>query len=250
MNAAASSAKPTIVLLHGVGLDKSVWKPVQELLDFDSVALDLPGHGQQPPLTSTATLSELGDDVVARLPEDPVHLVGFSLGALIASNIAIRFPDKITSLTCVNAVCDRTPEESAQVAIRLQAARDDFANSMSIALERWFPEDTPKNHALRAETDKVLMANDISSYLYAYEVFATGDRELVADLATITAPTLAITGENDPGSTPDMSYRIAKYIPNTQVEIVPEARHMMPVTHPDVLAQQLNNHVQQAERIA
>ena len=97
MNAAASSAKSTIVLLHGVGLDKSVWKPVQELLVFDSVALDLPGHGQQPPLTSTATLSELGDDVVARLPEGPVHLVGFSLGALIASNIAIRFPDKITS---------------------------------------------------------------------------------------------------------------------------------------------------------
>ena len=250
MNAAASSAKPNIVLLHGVGLDKSVWKPVQELLAFDSVALDLPGHGQQPPLTSTATLSELGDDVVARLPEDPVHLVGFSLGALIASNIAIRFPEKITSLTCVNAVCDRTPEESAQVAIRLQAARDDFANSMSIALERWFPEDTPQNRALREETDKVLMANDVTSYLYAYEVFATGDRELVADLATITAPTLAITGENDPGSTPDMSYRIAKYIPNTQVEIVPEARHMMPVTHPDVLAQQLNNHVQQAERIA
>ena len=176
MNAAASSAKPTIVLLHGVGLDKSVWKPVQELLDFDSVALDLPGHGQQPPLTSTATLSELGDDVVARLPENPVHLVGFSLGALIASNIAIRFPDKITSLTCVNAVCDRTPEESAQVATRLQAARDDFANSMSIALERWFPEDTPQNRALREETDKVLMANDVTSYLYAYEVFATGDR--------------------------------------------------------------------------
>ena len=94
------------------------------------------------------------------------------------------------------------------------------------------------------------MANDVTSYLYAYEVFATGDRELVVDLATITAPTLAITGENDPGSTPDMSYRIAKYIPNTRVEIVPEARHMMPVTHPDVLAQQLNNHVQQAERIA
>src|SRR5699024_12182446 len=68
-------------------------------------------------------------------------LVGFSLGALIASKIAIRCPEKITSLTCVNAVCDRTPEESAQVAIRLQAARNDFANSMSIALEHWFPED-------------------------------------------------------------------------------------------------------------
>lgn len=151
-------------------------KPVQELLDFDSVALDFPGHGQQSPLTSTATLSELGDDVVARLPEGPVHLVGFALGSLIASNTAIRSPERITSLTYVSAVYDHTPEESAQVAIRLQAARDDFANSMSIALERWFPEDTRQNLALRAEAGKVLMANDEPSYLYAYEVFATGDR--------------------------------------------------------------------------
>lgn len=249
MNTAAS-AKPKIVLLHGVGLDMSVWEQVQNLLDYESVALDLPGHGQQPPLTTTSTLTALGDDVVARMPEGPVHLVGFSLGALIASDIAIRFPERVSSLTCVNAVCDRTTEESAQVAVRLQAARDDFSNSMSIALERWFPEDTPQNSKLREETSSVLMANDIQSYLYAYEVFATGDKELVAKLPRITAPTLAITGENDTGSTPDMSYRIKKYVPNTTVEIVSGARHMLPVTHSEVLAANLNKHIQQAERNA
>ena len=249
MNTAAS-AKPKVVLLHGVGLDKSVWAQVQEFLDYETVALDLPGHGQQPPLTTTSTLTGFGDDVVARIPEGPVHLVGFSLGALIASDIAIRFPERVTSLTCVNAVCDRTADESAQVAVRLQAARDDFANSMSIALERWFPEDTPKKLKLREETSSVLLANDVSSYLFAYEVFATGDKELVANLSRITAPTLAITGQNDPGSTPDMSYRIKKYVPNTTVEIVPGARHMLPVTHAEILAANLNQHIQQAERNA
>ena len=249
MNTAAS-AKPKVVLLHGVGLDKSMWAQVQDSLDYESVALDLPGHGQQPPLTTTSTLTGFGDDVVARIPEGPVHLVGFSLGALIASNIAIRFPERVTSLTCVNAVCDRTAEESVQVAVRLHAARDDFANSMSIALERWFPDDTPENQMLREKTSNVLMANDVSSYLFAYEVFATGDKELVANLPGITAPTLAITGENDPGSTPDMSYRIKKYVPNTTVEIVPGARHMLPVTHAEILAANLNQHIQQAERNA
>lgn len=246
----ATPAKPKVVLLHGVGLDKSVWEQVQDLLNFESVALDLPGHGQQPPLTTTSTLTGFGDDVVARIPEGRVHLVGFSLGALIASDIAVRFPERVTSLTCVNAVCDRTAEESAQVATRLQAARDNFANSMSIALERWFPEDTAENLKLREETKSVLMANDVQSYLYAYEVFATGDKELVANLPRITAPTLAITGENDPGSTPDMSYRIKKHVPNTTVEIIPRARHMLPVTHAEILATNLNQHIQQAERNA
>ena len=40
-----------VALLHGVGLDATMWAPVQDALGRESIAIDLPGHGQQPPLT-------------------------------------------------------------------------------------------------------------------------------------------------------------------------------------------------------
>ena len=87
----------------------------------------------------------------------------------------------------------------------------------------------------------MLLANDPDSYLHAYAVFATGDRDIAARLPEISVPTLAITGEFDPGSTPEMSRRLARRIPDAEVVIVPDARHMLPVTHPDDLADRLEN---------
>lgn len=246
-----------VVLLHGVGLDRTVWSRVEALLPGTTSAIDLPGHGRQPRLTEPTDLAEMAADVVERMPAGPVHLVGFSLGSLIAQQIAIEAPERVRTLACVSSVCARTDDESAAVRGRLEGAGTDFRGSMERALERWFPADERAEdgvedgaeaagsseggvtEALREETRPVLLANHPVSYRHAYAVFAAGDRELASRLGEITAPTLAITGELDPGSTPDMSRRIGERIPDARVVIVPGARHMLPVTHPEVLADHL-----------
>lgn len=244
-----------IVLLHGVGLDASIWNAVMSTLtdsegaDIGSVtALDLPGHGGQPPLTSPTSLVELAADVVERLPGnpgEPVHLVGFSLGSLIAQYMAVHYPARVASLTCVSSVCARTDEETAAVLQRLDTAAVDFPQSAQKALERWFPDEpgTPDAPALRTRTRQILLANDVSSYLHAYRVFAEGDKELEPELHRIGIPVLAVTGEFDPGSTPEMSRRIAERIPGTPVHIISGARHMIPDTHPNRLAALIRQNV-------
>jgi pimeloyl-ACP methyl ester carboxylesterase len=232
-----------VVLLHGVGLDHTVWSRVEALLPGTTSALDLPGHGQRPRLSEPTGLAAMAADVLERMPTGPVHLVGFSLGSLIAQQIAIEAPERVRTLACVSSVCARTEAESSAVHGRLEGAGADFRGSMERALERWFPIEADDRsgvaEALRAETRPVLLANDPISYRHAYAVFATGDRELAPRLGEITAPTLAITGELDPGSTPEMSRRIADRILDTRVVIVPGARHMLPVTHPEALASHL-----------
>lgn len=228
-----------VVLLHGVGLDRTVWSRVEALLPRTASAIDLPGHGAQPPLTGPTDLAAMASDVLARMPAGQVHLVGFSLGSLVAQQIAIEEPTRVRSLTCVSSVCARTQEESAAVQGRLEGAESDFRGSMERALDRWFPEDEGDSETLRDETRPVLLANDPDSYRHAYAVFAAGDRELESKLNAISSPTLAITGELDPGSTPEMSERIANRIPDTRVAIVSGARHMLPVTHPEVLTDHL-----------
>ena len=101
-----STERPQVVLLHGVGLDHTMWQSLREHLPHETVALDLPGHGGQPPLRTEQDLASLAADVLARLDtRAPVHLVGFSLGALIAQHLARFAPQRVRTLTAVNSVC-------------------------------------------------------------------------------------------------------------------------------------------------
>lgn len=240
-----------VVLLHGVGLNRSMWDSVRGRLERDgwggTSALDLPGHGDEPPLTAPATLAQLADDVLRRLPAEPVHLVGFSLGALIAQQLASTQPERVRSLVCVNAVCERTAEETAAVAARLATARERFVTSIDASIARWYPATAPVSDDVREHTRAMLQANDLESYLFAYEVFATGDRQVASLLPHISAPTLAITGELDPGSTPAMTERLAQLIPNSQAVIVADARHMLPVEREDAFVEQLELHLRSTE---
>lgn len=233
-----------VVFLHGVGLDHTVWDKVGPSFGDRAVALDLPGHGAQPPLTHEVSLADLAGDVLRRMPKGPVHLVGFSLGALIAQYIAAHHPDRVLTLACVSAVCERTQEEADAVRQRFELARTDFHESMRRAVDRWFPTNGPAAETERVATREVLLANDVESYLYAYRVFATGDREVAAALPKIAAPTLAITGELDPGSTPQMSYRLQRLIPRCAVRVLPGVRHMLPVEAPDQLTESLTTLIQ------
>ncbi|WP_345471140.1 alpha/beta hydrolase [Glutamicibacter ectropisis] len=238
-----STKQPPVLLLHGVGLDQSMWGPLREHLGRESVALDLPGHGARPPLRSAQSLASMAADVLERInTREPVHLVGFSLGALIAQYLARFAPERVLTLSAVNSVCQRTVEEAAAVEERLATAGTNFAQGVDRAIERWFPASASAvDPQLIEDTRQIMAGNDLESYLHAYAVFARGDREIAGELAAITQPTLAITGELDPGSTPEMSRRLAAAIPNSRLRIVPSARHMLPVENPLALATELNS---------
>ncbi|GAA1751144.1 alpha/beta fold hydrolase [Kocuria aegyptia] len=240
-----------IVLLHGVGLDHSMWEPLRadlaRLTDRPVVALDLPGHGAQPPLTGPATLTELAEDVATRLP-GRAHLVGFSLGALIAQHLARYRPELVATLTSVSSVCRRTPEEAASVAARLESARTDFPGSVEASIHRWYPADSGVEPGAVAGTRTTLLANSVESYLHAYEVFATADAEIGSELGSIGVPSLAVTGELDPGSTPEMTERLAAATPGAQAVVVPGARHMLPVERPGELARIIHHFVEESSR--
>lgn len=232
-------AAPTIVLLHGVGLDHHMWAPMIDRLGdrMTVVTPDLPGHGVNPPAPQGITLRDLADGIAPHIPTG-AHLVGFSLGALVAQHIARFRPELIASMTSVSSVCKRTPAEREAVLGRLHVAERDFDASATASLHRWY-DGTEVPAEVVDETERVLRATDHDSFLNCYRVFATGDAAIGPELEHIDVPSFAITGELDPGSTPEMTRRLAQSIPGCREAVVADARHMLPVQRPDELANHL-----------
>ncbi len=233
------TSRGTVVLLHGVGLDHTLWAPVRAALEaegFRVVTPDLPGHGDAAPVAEGATLADLAGRVAEDVPAGS-HLVGFSLGALVAQHLARFRTDLVASLVSVSSVCRRTAAERDAVLARLATAEADFPASVAASLQRWFPGESDTD--LLRRTEKTLLANDVESYLRCYRVFATADAELSEELPRITVPALAVTGDLDPGSTPEMTRRLADAVPGSRAVVVPGARHLWPAQHPDVLVSHL-----------
>ena len=230
-----------VVLLHGVGLDHTMWDRVAPGLAGDGHTVHVPdllGHGTAPDAPAGTTLSDLAAPVADRLAGigRPVHLVGFSLGALVATRVALDHPDRVATVTLVSGVVGRTEAERAAVAGRLETARSDPAATVDAAVARWFsPGWAAEEPGLVARVRAVLAGNRRASYLACYAVFARADAELWPELPRMVPPVTAVTGADDPGSTPAMSEALAARVPDGRAVIVPGARHLLPLERPDAV---------------
>ncbi|MDQ0799545.1 alpha/beta fold hydrolase [Arthrobacter sp. SLBN-112] len=244
-------SRARIALIHGVGLDGSMWGPLREFLEpeFDIQIIELLGHGSRGQAAPEGvTLAGLADDVAERL-QPRTHVVGFSLGALVAQHLARFRPDLVASLVSVGSVCDRTAEEHTAVMTRLASAEFDFPATVEASILRWYPEGSPVPAEIVQATRDVLLRNDPRSFLACYRVFATADAEIAPELPRISVPAHAVTGELDPGSTPEMSARLAAAIPGCTYSVISGARHMMPVERPQELANELTAFIKEHSHV-
>lgn len=227
---------PPLVLIHGVGLDHTMWDSLRESLDRPVITYDLLGHGDAPPLPRGSDLSTLCDQLT-QFVQAPVDLVGFSLGALIAQSFTLAHPWLVRRLVLVSGVFNRAAAERAAIVERVEDVRDGgYLANVAHAMDRWFSADFSAAHP--HQHDAVLhrlLANDVDSYANAYEIFATADADLARRVQTIACPTLVITGECDARSTPAMAQALAAAVMDGRVEIIPGARHLTPLEAPVLL---------------
>jgi len=92
-----------LVLLHGWGLHSIVWDHLMPslLASFQVTVIDLPGMGQSPLPNKDYDLAFVTEQVLAVMPKK-AHLVGWSLGGLVALNIAYQAPERVLSVAAFN----------------------------------------------------------------------------------------------------------------------------------------------------
>jgi pimeloyl-ACP methyl ester carboxylesterase len=239
---------PTVplVLIHGVSDTHRAWDPVvDELGDATVIRYDLRGHGEAPKRPLVSGIDDFVDDLLALLDTKAVataHVVGFSLGGLIAQRLAIREGTRVATLTVIGSVAGRTETEATAARERLHAI--ETLGPVGVAeqsIRRWFTADYLTAHPDAADQVIARMAAlDPVAYTAAYRVLATTD--LADDLHLIAAPTLAITGELDVGSPPHMSELIAERT-GGQVVIVPGVKHNILQEQATRIAKEILTHV-------
>ncbi len=234
-----------VLLVHGVGANLRSWDPIAgRLARRHRVArLDLRGHGQSSRI-ETCTLDDFIDDVLLvqdALGMERAHLVGFSLGGMIAQAFVLAHPERVDRLALISAVAGRTAEERASLRARARKVREEgIASVVGAAEDRWFTEEFRRDHPeVVARRIAELKANDQRSYAAAYTVFAESD--VGSRLAGIRHRTLVVTGEHDVGSNTRMARFMHESIPGSTLRILPHLKHSVLIEAPQVIANLLED---------
>jgi (E)-2-((N-methylformamido)methylene)succinate hydrolase len=232
---------PPVMLIHGVGANLSSWEDIVPALaeHFTVVRFDLRGHGRSGHIGGRCTLDDFVQDVVDVLTVCGItnaHIVGFSLGGLIAQCLAITHPEMVDRLVLLSAVAGRTPDEQARMRERVAVLREQGIEAISgPSQHRWFtPAFVARHPDLVRKRMEELHKNHRPSYLAAYTAFATSD--LGDRLHMITHPTLIATGEHDAGSNPRMARFMHEQIRGARLHILRGLRHSVLVEAPEQVA--------------
>ena len=137
--------KSPIVFIHGVGLNKEIWEPqINFFKNYNTLAYDLLGHGKTPLNKSELSFEDFSEQLLNLIDElnfDKIHLVGFSLGALIARHFSFKHNDRLKSLLIHASIYKRTEEQKRVIKNRFEVAKTEKPASKHAALRRWLSED-------------------------------------------------------------------------------------------------------------
>jgi proline-specific peptidase len=242
-----------LILIHGVGLDHAMWgQQVNELSKhYRVIVYDMLGHGGSSHPPGPYSLSQFVEQLAMLMSElniDNSHIVGFSMGGMVAQAFALTHKEKMKTLTIMNAVANRTEVQREAILSRVEEVEKIGPQAtIDPAIQRWFnPNFLNTQDKIINLIRKRLQTNNPASYLASYTLFATADQELWHLLDQIDVPTLIITGEHDIGSSPAMAKQMHEKIPESKLLIVPNMRHMLPVERADIVNETIHSFIEKS----
>ena len=241
-----AGAGPPLVLIHGVGLDHTMWDPVVEVLAQQHQVLryDLLGHGSSDDPPGPRRLNDFVVQLLDVLDFHQIEIsdvVGLSLGGLVALMTAARHPNRVRRAVLVSTVFGRSESQLTGVRQRLELAENEGLEPVAdLAIKRWFTPQWRASHPTETESVRQrLLTTDHVGYLKAYRLFTEADDLASASALDVEAPTLILAGERDSGSTPEMAVALADAIPGGEARIMPGVHHLAPIEEPDLFSNAL-----------
>ncbi len=229
----AGSGEP-LLLLHGLGSCSDDWLLQTPVFaqQFRVMAPNLRGHKPSSPVRGPLTIYTLAADLAQLLDalEIPgAHVVGLSLGGMVAQVLAIDFPAKVNKLVLVNTCAHLWPttlREAYTLARRAVVSKLlPVSATAKIVAQDLFPK--PDQASIRQAVLERIGANDETSYRYLVDAIRRFDTRRQLD--RIRQPTLLITGDRDAVTPRGCQQQLVRGIPKIQWKIVRDSGHATPV---------------------
>ncbi len=224
---------PAILFLNSVGTALGMWDAQAMALadDFTVIRFDWPGHGgSAAPNGTPAVIATLVEDALAVLDAagaEAAHVVGLSLGGLVAQALALDAPTRVLSLTlCATSAGFGPPDMWAGRAATVRS--EGMEPMVTASRPRWFTPDFPERQPVEAERlFAMLRAVKPEGYALCCEILR--DTDLRSRLAGLTLPVRMIAGAQDMATPPARLEEIRDLIGRGDLTVLDGAAHILNV---------------------
>lgn len=230
-----ASGDAPIVLIHGLLVNSLVWEPIRPFLDHRRVLVpDLRGHGRSHPDTPN-TLSHNVDDIAALIRSRklrPATIVGSSIGGIIATELAHRYPDVVDSVITIGSFGHLTvidPAFAEAMTALVSGLRSEVDSTAAAAVPTWFGPLTSSpafDWAL-----EMTQSADRSVVELAESVLGWDPRPYLADIAR---PLHYVRGAHD--AIPPTVDELTALTPGARTTVLDHAGHMPHVEMPALVS--------------
>jgi 3-oxoadipate enol-lactonase len=234
-----------LILIMGIGYDATLWHLYQVPAlssHFQLIVFDNRDVGRSSKATLPYTVADMADDVAGLMDGlgiQRAHLLGISLGGMIAQEFALLHPDRLDRLILTGSGAATSRAKFDPILIwnfvkQLDPDGSTFAAQQFLWL---FSTGFVRNHAAVEQTLALLASNPnpVSPEAYARQAQAYLQHDALDRLHTVMAPTLVINGAEDRLTPPWIARELADAIPGAEFRLIegPGASHVLPLERPD-----------------
>lgn len=249
----ASGERPILVVGPSLGTSVSaLWQPALDHLagDFTVIGWDLPGHGASDPSAAPFTIGQLADAVDAltaaqtaaagTADDERIYYAGVSIGGAVSLELARRAQSRFSAFAVICSAAKIGQPEAWTERAELVAAAG-TPTMVEGSAQRWFAPGFIDNNP-EVATALLDSLQHADRHSYAHACYALSQFDLREEVADISAPVLAIAGQQDAVAPPDQAHFIAAHASNARSAILSEVAHLAPAEAPEKTAQLLKEH--------
>lgn len=238
---------PNLTLIHGWAAESRVWEDwVTEKFsqDYTLTLIDLPGFGDSPALPNSDDIETSWIQAIVEVLPEKTHLLGWSLGGLIAQQVALQYPTKIQSLICLATTPRFTQNDGWHRSVSPQIIGD-FMKAMGIevgsVLKKFWRlqlQGSDNSRALMKALGEHMSNRKVPGLVALNQgLTLLKDMDNRTQLAQLSMPTLWLLGERDPLIPQEIRENLHDLQPNARIQVIPGGSHIPFFSQPDETAE-------------
>jgi len=228
-----------VILIHSLGTDLTIWDGQVGALGLGRRVLryDMRGHGGSEAPPAPYRISGLADDLVALAGHFGIaraHVVGVSLGALTALEVALKRPSWLAGIAVCNSRADMTPEFAAGIDDRNKLVRAEGMGAIAEAMtQRWLAPGTIARRPEIAEKIRAIVAAaPVEGFVGCAEAVKTSG--LIERVGAIQLPAIFVASDQDGGLPLEVMRAMQQKVAGSAFAVIPGAAHLSNLDQPEI----------------